>query len=87
MVCDTSSKESLSAAVTVVESHTPFVNIIVANAGVTGPITGVPPWPSDQSLQDFQSQLWETTHTENQKTLDVNILGVTEHLHRIRSPP
>jgi len=75
LVCDVTSKDELSTAVALIEQQTPFVNAVIANSGVLGPMTFLPPRPADATVADIQQQLWDTSFTESQTALNVNILG------------
>ncbi|OBT81531.1 hypothetical protein VE02_09559 [Pseudogymnoascus sp. 03VT05] len=50
VVCDVSSKESLQAAVSTIEKQTPFINLLIANSGYLGDVTGMVPRPAEQTL-------------------------------------
>lgn len=73
--CDITSKDELQNAVKAVEGQTPFVNAVIANSGVTGPITSFPPRPVDATLDSIQQQLWNTSMADSQDVMNVNVLG------------
>jgi len=75
VVCDVTSKDSLSAAPGFVEKKSPFVNAVIANSGAVGPVTSLPPRPADATIADIQQQLWDTSIAESQTALNVNVLG------------
>ncbi|KAJ5198272.1 short chain dehydrogenase/reductase family [Penicillium cinerascens] len=75
IVCDVSSKDDLETAVKAVTRQTPFVNVVIACSGVTGPMTVPPPRKADQSLSSIQQDLWNTSFQQSQKAMDINVLG------------
>lgn len=75
IVCDVSSKEQLGSAAKFVEQETGFINAIIANSGVMGPVTSLPPRDPDATINEIQQQLWNTSHVESLSPLDVNVLG------------
>lgn len=71
-----SSKESLHAAVSTIEKQTPFINLLVANSGYLGTVTNVVPRPTEQTVGELQTELWNKTTLEDaSKVLDTNIAG------------
>ncbi|KFY69990.1 hypothetical protein V499_09561 [Pseudogymnoascus sp. VKM F-103] len=50
LVCDVTSKESLEAAVSTIEKQTPFINLLIANSGYLGEVSGMVPRPAEQTL-------------------------------------
>jgi NAD(P)-dependent dehydrogenase (short-subunit alcohol dehydrogenase family) len=73
--CDISSKQSLQDAVASIERQTPFVNMLIANSGMIGPVTSLPPRAADASIASIQQQFWETPHDENLQLMNVNVVG------------
>lgn len=54
--CDVTSTEQLAAAAQKVKDAVGYVNVVIANSGVTGPtVVGMPENPS---IEQFQSHLW-----------------------------
>ncbi|OBT55771.1 hypothetical protein VE04_03227 [Pseudogymnoascus sp. 24MN13] len=49
LVCDVTSKESLGAAVSTIEKQTPFINLLIANSGYLGEVSGMVPRPAEQT--------------------------------------
>jgi NAD(P)-dependent dehydrogenase (short-subunit alcohol dehydrogenase family) len=71
-----SSKESLQAAVSSIESQTPFINLLVANSGYLGQVTTMAPRPAEQTVDEVQAELWKTTTYEDaSKVVSTNIAG------------
>ncbi|KAI9699907.1 MAG: hypothetical protein M1820_006969 [Bogoriella megaspora] len=62
VACDIASKESLQKAVASIEGQVPFVNAVVANSGVSGPFTGMPPRAADAKIVEIQEQFWNLAH-------------------------
>ncbi|KAK5172278.1 uncharacterized protein LTR77_003916 [Saxophila tyrrhenica] len=75
VACDVTSKEALQAAVDVIKAKTPFVNAVVANSGILGPLTAVPPRPADVTLSAVQEALWATSLQESQSVMNVNTVA------------
>ncbi|OTA98768.1 hypothetical protein M426DRAFT_325721 [Hypoxylon sp. CI-4A] len=74
IVGDVSSKADLERAVAEIKSAIGYVNIVIANSGVTGPgMQGLPPQPS---ISDFRNHLlgWDTAELTN--TYAINSTGV-----------
>lgn len=58
IVCDITSRASLSAAVAEISAHTPFINVLIANAAVLGPVkTHAAPYSADSLSEVSQSLL------------------------------
>ncbi|KAL5374391.1 hypothetical protein DPSP01_011988 [Paraphaeosphaeria sporulosa] len=74
--CDVAKKEDLKAAAATIATQTPFVNAVVANAGLIGPVTSLPPRAADASIASIQAEFWALPEEANQKTMDVNVMGV-----------
>ncbi|KAK7182847.1 short chain dehydrogenase reductase [Paraphaeosphaeria sporulosa] len=68
--------EDLKAAAATIATQTPFVNAVVANAGLIGPVTSLPPRAADASIASIQAEFWALPEEANQKTMDVNVMGV-----------
>jgi len=75
IVCDITSKEELQAAVTTIEGQTRFVNAVVANSGALGPITATGPRADDETIDSIYEQFWNTSMTQSQEVLNINVLG------------
>lgn len=76
VVCDVSSKESLQAAVSTIEKQTPFINILIANSGYLGEVSGMVPRPAEQTLGELQKELWDkSTYEDATKVVTTNIAG------------
>ena len=68
--CDVTSKKSLVAAVEQVRSGVGFVNVLIANAGVSGPLLDLPKNPE---LADWQKELFNVPMEDFSKTSEVNV--------------
>jgi NAD(P)-dependent dehydrogenase (short-subunit alcohol dehydrogenase family) len=72
IVCDVTSKDSLTTAFTQVTAVAPYLNTVIANSGAAGPtdaLTG----PSNPTLSDIQKHLWSTPHSSITSLFDLNI--------------
>lgn len=72
IVADVTSKESLEGAVKQISAETGFINVLVANAGQTGPrhnFTG-------STIDEFQAELWKPDMSEYVDTFAANTAGV-----------
>lgn len=70
MVCDVTSKPSLQAAASQITSETGYINLLIANSGVAGPLlTALPPKPT---LQQFQQEAWKASMEDFTSTYNVN---------------
>ena len=74
LVTDTTSQESLAAAASTVRSREGYVSVVIACAGVTGPLTGLP--QEKTSIKELQTALWNTPIHEFTQTMNVNVSGV-----------
>ena len=63
-------------AATVIEKQTPFVNAVIANGGVLGPITSYPPTADDVTIATIQEKYWDLPLEETRKMVDINLFGV-----------
>ncbi|KAK7178826.1 hypothetical protein DPSP01_013888 [Paraphaeosphaeria sporulosa] len=70
--CDITSKDSLSAAVSRVETESGFVNCVIANSGATGPDMYGLPKDRKPSLEEVQKYLWETPMADFTQAYEVN---------------
>ncbi|KAH7346846.1 short chain dehydrogenase/reductase family [Rhexocercosporidium sp. MPI-PUGE-AT-0058] len=71
---DVTSKEDLSKIVTEITNRTGFINVLIANSGISGPI--LESLPKDASLSQFQASLWGTDSQDFDKTFSVNTSAV-----------
>lgn len=68
---DVTSKESLSSMAERVKKEVGYVNLVVANAGITGPgLVGLRP---DASLKEFVEHAWATSTEDFTDVFDVNV--------------
>ncbi|KAF2464763.1 short chain dehydrogenase/reductase family [Lindgomyces ingoldianus] len=75
ITCDISSKQSLKSAVEQIEKQTPFVNAVIANSGIAGPITSLPPRSPDATISSIQEELWNLPFETNRQVMDINLMG------------
>lgn len=74
VVCNTSSKTSLLAAVETIQKKTPFVNLLIANSGALGTVTSMESRPAERMIIEVQKELWAATAFEDaESTLAVNL--------------
>ncbi len=76
VACDVSSHDDLTKAIDTIAAKTPFVNVVIANHGATGPtIDDMPrnPKPTLGELRDF---FWKTPMTQFTDTYGVNCSAV-----------
>jgi NAD(P)-dependent dehydrogenase (short-subunit alcohol dehydrogenase family) len=72
IVCDVTSKDSLTAAFSQVTALAPYLNAVIANSGAAGPTDALTA-PSNPSLADIQKHLWSTPHSSITEVFDLNI--------------
>ncbi|KAH7346345.1 hypothetical protein BKA65DRAFT_594860 [Rhexocercosporidium sp. MPI-PUGE-AT-0058] len=78
IVCDIMSKDALTAAASKVASQTPFINVLIGNSGMTGPVTstGAVNGPRGHpDLATYQNTLWSTSNTEMNATADLILVS------------
>lgn len=71
--CDISSKDSLKAAAHAVAAQTPFINAVIANSGILGPVTAFR--EANSTIGSIQEQLWDTFSKDTSNVFDVNVSG------------
>jgi NAD(P)-dependent dehydrogenase (short-subunit alcohol dehydrogenase family) len=82
--CDVSSKESLKAAVKQVESDVGYVNLVVANSGISGPNhNDIKPRASNDergplTVKDIQDHLWGVNTEDILDVYRVNVVGALD---------
>ncbi|KAI0118749.1 short chain dehydrogenase [Nemania sp. FL0031] len=73
VVCDVGSKESLQAAVDIVTKESGYVNLVIANSGVIGPIGRFHP---DLSLSELRQRLFDNVSMDQfTQAMHVNVTG------------
>ncbi|TGJ87737.1 hypothetical protein E0Z10_g1060 [Xylaria hypoxylon] len=73
LVCDVGSKESLQAAVDVITKESGYVNLVIANSGVIGPIARFHP---DLSLSELRQRLYDDVSMDDfTQTMHINVTG------------
>lgn len=71
---DVSSKEDLARIVSVIESTDGYVNVLIANAGISGPtMKNLKPDPTISELREY---LWNMDSQQFTNTYHVNVTGV-----------
>ena len=79
VACDVTSKDSLEAAAAQISTKSGFVNLLIANAGVVGPIHhDLAPRAADDpkgplSIQDVQKSLWQLPVDDFMNVYQVNV--------------
>ena len=80
LVSDTTSQESLAAAASIVRSKEGYVSVLIACAGISGPVTyGIFPSlssPDKPSISEVQAKLWNVPIQDFTQTLHVNVSGI-----------
>ncbi|KAH9217078.1 hypothetical protein DL95DRAFT_434857 [Leptodontidium sp. 2 PMI_412] len=71
---DVTSKEDLSAPVTEITNRTGYINVLIANSGISGPI--LQSLPADASLSQLQDSPWATGPNDFDKTFSMNTSAV-----------
>jgi NAD(P)-dependent dehydrogenase (short-subunit alcohol dehydrogenase family) len=68
------SKEDLSRAVETITKNEGFINVLIANSGITGPtLFTIPPNPT---ISQYREYLWNTSVADFTQTFEVNTSGV-----------
>lgn len=75
LVGDVTSKEALSVIVNTITSETGYINLLIANSGMLGPQTSIPP-ASIASVADFQKAYGDTSFQEYADTFNLNTVAV-----------
>jgi NAD(P)-dependent dehydrogenase (short-subunit alcohol dehydrogenase family) len=65
----------MQAAVAQVEEVTPFVNAVIANGGIIGPVTTYPPRDPNESVEELQKNMWALPVEGTQQMIDINVFG------------
>ncbi|CAN8096137.1 unnamed protein product [Discula destructiva] len=74
---DATSKDDLARIVAHITAETGYINLLVANAGITGPTFSSPATLSaSTSLTDLHSELWSVDPAAFDSTFSVNVRGV-----------
>lgn len=73
---DVTSKEDLSAAVSHIASKTGYINLLVANSGITGPTLGGLQQDPKPSITQFADYLWKMDANSFNQTYEVNNTAV-----------
>lgn len=72
IVCDVVSKESLQSAVDQVSKETGYINLLIANSGITGPKNN---YDLSLSVSDLRTKLLSPTMEDFTQTFHVNVTG------------
>lgn len=72
IVCDVISKESLQSAVDEVTKETGYINLLIANSGITGPKNN---YDLSLSVSDLRTKLLSPTMEDFTQTFHVNVAG------------
>lgn len=76
VVCDIVSKSALANAAATIKKQTPFVNAVVANAGIAGPWDSInKSTSSPPTLSELQAHLWATSDIEANEVSAVNVIA------------
>jgi NAD(P)-dependent dehydrogenase (short-subunit alcohol dehydrogenase family) len=71
---DVTSKLELSAIVNKITDEQGFINVLIANSGITGPM--LEGMPKDPTISQFRDFLWEIDSTKFTDTFKVNVTSV-----------
>ncbi|OAA57411.1 short chain dehydrogenase reductase [Niveomyces insectorum RCEF 264] len=74
--CDVASQDDLARAVDVVAAQTPFVNVVIANHGATGPTLDQLPREPRPSVAELRDYFWQTPMAAFTDTFQVNCSAV-----------
>lgn len=74
LVCDVTSKDSLQSLVSQVEKDVGYINVLIANSGISGPQTS--PLGPMSTLKEYQSALWNLAPEDYLNTFAVNVTAV-----------
>lgn len=59
-----------------IEKQTPFINLLIANSGYLGDVTGMVPRPAEQTVDELQKELWgKISYEDTSKVVTTNIAG------------
>ncbi|KAJ0117289.1 short chain dehydrogenase/reductase [Diaporthe amygdali] len=72
IVCDVTSKESLQSAVDQISGETGYINLLIANSGITGPRNT---YDSSLSVGELRTQLLGPSMEDFTQTFNVNVTG------------
>lgn len=73
---DVTSKSDLEAAATQVKVEVGFVNVVIANSGITGPTLGGLSKDRQVPIAELQEYLWKSSQEEFTETYNVNVSGM-----------
>jgi NAD(P)-dependent dehydrogenase (short-subunit alcohol dehydrogenase family) len=73
---DITSQDSLKAIATQIEKEVGYINLLVPNAGISGPRVRSPDMPENPSVEQFQKHAWSSPMSDFTKTFNVNVTGV-----------
>lgn len=76
VVCDVTSKESLTSAVDVVQADAGYINLLICNAGIGGPQTHGPSSKGQVSVEDFARANFEVPMEDYTRTFEANTVAV-----------
>ena len=72
--CDVTDKQSLVAAAQRIKDEAGFVNVVIANSGITGP--QLQDLPQDASVEQFQQFMWNMDMQQFTDTYNLNVTAV-----------
>lgn len=76
MQCDLSSQSDLKRTTDLIASQTPFVNAVIANHGIQGPVLNDLPKDRTPTLEEMHAFLWKTPMSDFNDTFMVNSSGM-----------
>lgn len=76
LVGDVTSKESLTSIVETITKETGYINVLIANSGISGPQSSIPNLSPNANITEFQKAWGESTIEAYTDTFKVNTAAV-----------
>ncbi|KAM0269668.1 hypothetical protein ACHAQH_009667 [Verticillium albo-atrum] len=76
VVCDVTSKESLTSAADLILADAGYINLLICNAGISGPQTHRPSSDDQTSVQDFARANLDVPMEDYTRTFEANTVAV-----------
>ncbi|CRK12213.1 hypothetical protein BN1723_009655 [Verticillium longisporum] len=75
VICDVTSKASLTSAVNVISADTGYINMLICNAGISGPQTHLPSSEHQISVEDFSRVNMDVSIEDYTRTFRANVVA------------
>ncbi|EGY22433.1 short chain dehydrogenase/reductase family [Verticillium dahliae VdLs.17] len=75
VICDVTSKASLTSAVNVISADTGYINLLICNAGISGPQTHLPSSEHQISVEDFSRVNMDVSIEDYTRTFRANVVA------------